>query len=118
MFLLTSPRSGELPRPSSRNSAVRATKPRPSSARRLCAADAVRHRDGPSERFDERRVGVDHLLFAVSGRGELEAWARRFESLGVAHSPIAESNARPGARVLVFRDPDNVQLELFANPAG
>jgi len=32
------------------------------------------------------------------------------------HSPIAAANSVPGAAVLVFRDPDNIQLELFAEP--
>ncbi|MCW2750638.1 MAG: Glyoxalase/bleomycin resistance protein/dioxygenase, partial [Aeromicrobium sp.] len=35
---------------------------------------------------------------------------------GVVHSPIADANTIPGAAVLVFRDPDNIQLELFAAP--
>jgi hypothetical protein len=32
------------------------------------------------------------------------------------HSPITAVNSIPGAAVLVFRDPDNIQLELFAGP--
>jgi len=33
-------------------------------------------------------------------------------------SPIASANSIPGAAVLVFRDPDNIQLELFVDPPG
>jgi hypothetical protein len=34
----------------------------------------------------------------------------------VTCSPIAPANTIAGAFVLVFRDPDNIQLELFAAP--
>jgi hypothetical protein len=37
---------------------------------------------------------------------------------GIVHSSIAAANSLPGAVVLVFRDPDNIQLELFADPPG
>ena len=36
----------------------------------------------------------------------------------VVNSPIASANSIPGAAVLVFRDPDNIQLELFVDPSG
>ena len=42
--------------------------------------------------------------------------ARELEDLGVPFSPIADSFSIPGAAVIVFRDPDNVQLELFFSP--
>ncbi|MFC6934681.1 VOC family protein [Actinomadura yumaensis] len=61
--------------------------------------------------FDHRRTGLDHLAFAVADRAELDAWAKRFAELGIAHSPVAETAFGP---VLCFRDPDGVQLELFA----
>jgi hypothetical protein len=31
--------------------------------------------------------------------------------------PIAPANSIPGAAVLVFRDPDNIQLEFFFDPS-
>jgi glyoxylase I family protein len=71
------------------------------------------HRETERSRFDERRAGLDHLSFRVANREELEAWRRTFEAHGVPHSPIAET---PFGRVLVFRDPDNIQLELMADP--
>ena len=76
----------------------------------------VQHRSSSKRPFDETECGLDHLAFAVSSREELEGWAIRLEHLGVPFSPIADSLSIPGAAVLVFRDPDNVQLELFANP--
>jgi glyoxylase I family protein len=76
----------------------------------------VEHRTGPKRPFDETTCGLDHLAFAVESHDELERWAARLAEHGVTFSPIAASFSIPGAAVLVFRDPDNVQLELFADP--
>ena len=73
------------------------------------------HDANPGEAFSERRTGLDHVGLAVPSRTELEAWQRHLGGLGVHHSPIAD---RPYGSVLVFRDPDNIQLELFAPPAS
>jgi len=72
------------------------------------------HAAGAGQRFDETRPGLDHLSFLVETTEELQAWRSRLTSAGVACSPIAQANTIPGARVLVFRDPDNIQLELIA----
>ena len=61
------------------------------------------------------RAGLDHLAFAVADREELDAWAARLTDAAVVHSPVTAANSVPGAAVLVFRDPDNIQLELFAS---
>jgi len=76
----------------------------------------TQHRDNDGGAFDETRVGLDHLAFAVSDRAELDRWAQRLTDASVTHSPIDQANSIPGAYVLVFRDPDNIQLELFADP--
>lgn len=60
--------------------------------------------------FDPRNVGIDHLSFGVADRSDLEKWSDRFAELGVVHSPVADSE---WGEVLSFRDPDNIQLELF-----
>ncbi len=60
----------------------------------------------------------DHLAFAVADRAALDEWAERFAAAGVPHSPVAPANSIPGAAVLIFRDPDNIQLELFYQPPG
>ncbi len=78
----------------------------------------TQHGRGPEDPFDERRVGLDHLAFAVSSRKELDACAQRFTEAGLVFSPVAPSNSIPGASVLVFRDPDNIQLELFFDPTA
>jgi glyoxylase I family protein len=77
----------------------------------------VSHRDGPRARFDETTTGLDHLSFAVPDRAALERWCLRFEELGVEHTRITNANSIPGALVVVFRDPDNIQLELFVEAA-
>jgi hypothetical protein len=63
-------------------------------------------------------VGLDHLAFCVADRQELEAWAQLLSDVGVVHSPIAPAISIPGAAVLVSRDPDNIQLELFVDPSS
>jgi catechol-2,3-dioxygenase len=65
---------------------------------------------GHGQRFDERRSGLDHVGFAVPAREDLDAWADRLAELDVQHSPVADTAS--GA-ALVFRDPDNVQLEFW-----
>ena len=75
----------------------------------------TQHRHGSQDAFDETR-GLDHLAFTVADREELDAWAARLAEAAVAHSPITGANSVPGAAVLVFPDPDNIQLELFAGP--
>jgi glyoxylase I family protein len=68
------------------------------------------HPTNEKERFSEARTGLDHVGFTVANHAELEAWESRLTELGVDHSPI---NDKDGYSVLVFRDPDNVQLEFF-----
>jgi glyoxylase I family protein len=67
----------------------------------------------PGDRFDENRVGLDHLSFNVGSRGELEAAAKLFDERGVPHGPIKALDGF-GILVLPFRDPDNIQVELTA----
>ena len=76
----------------------------------------TQHRDAGREPFDETRIGLDHLAFAVAERAHLDEWARRLAEAGVPHSPVAPANSIEGAAVLVLRDPDNIQLELFYEP--
>jgi catechol 2,3-dioxygenase-like lactoylglutathione lyase family enzyme len=77
----------------------------------------TQHRRGSHDPFDETHVGLDHLAFSVANRDELDAWAERLSAAAVTHSAIAAANSIPGAAVLVFRDPDNIQLELFFDPS-
>jgi catechol 2,3-dioxygenase-like lactoylglutathione lyase family enzyme len=63
--------------------------------------------------FDEARTGLDHVGFNVAAREELEAWASWLDELGVEHSGIRTGDQPFPFATLVFRDPDNIQLELF-----
>lgn len=64
-----------------------------------------------SDRFDENRVGLDHVSFALESTQGLHDAAATLDSLGVAHGGVKDLGA--GA-ILEFRDPDGVALELFA----
>lgn len=69
----------------------------------------------------ETATGLDHAGFVVPTRGDLEAWQQHLETHGVvradiANKPLTQSQIadEPYGSVLVFRDPDNIQLEFFA----
>jgi catechol 2,3-dioxygenase-like lactoylglutathione lyase family enzyme len=81
----------------------------PSSATGFGFTDHGARASGDS--FTEYRTGMDHLAFTVADRATLEAWRDHFEANGVEHSEI-----KPSAMgdVIIFRDPDNVQLEVYA----
>ncbi len=92
----------------------------PATDRQLMIA-LHRHDDNDGSLFTETTTGLDHGGFAVPSRRDLELWQDHLETNGVVRadtadkpltqSPIADE---PYASVLVFRDPDNIQLELFA----
>lgn len=65
------------------------------------------------DRFDENRVGLDHLSFSVASRAELEQAAQLFDARGIPHGEITRL-AGFGIDILPFRDPDNIELELTA----
>jgi len=69
------------------------------------------HPANGGEPFKETRTGLDHVSFRVADHHELEAWEARLSELGVEHSPV---NDQELYSVVVFRDPDNVQLEFIA----
>ena len=63
------------------------------------------------DRFDEDRVGLDHLSFNVESRAALDDAIRLLDERGVPHGAVRELTAF-GICVLPFRDPDNIQLEI------
>jgi catechol 2,3-dioxygenase-like lactoylglutathione lyase family enzyme len=106
--------------------------PHPGGVGKLLADDSGqlmivlhRHDTNDGNLFRETTAGLDHAGFIVASRADLEAWQAHLESHGVTRadaadrpftqSPIADE---PYASVLVFRDPDNIQLELFAPPGS
>jgi len=64
------------------------------------------------DRFDENRVGLDHMSFEVPSRAALDEAVQILDRHGVAHSEIRDLGEAFGICIVVFRDPDNIQLEL------
>jgi catechol 2,3-dioxygenase-like lactoylglutathione lyase family enzyme len=65
------------------------------------------------DRADERRTGLDHIGFGLSGTIELELWKGRLDALGIEHGDIKKAHYGTG---ITFRDPDNIALEFFIAP--
>lgn len=78
---------------------------------------ALPHRPiAPEEgRFDEARAGLDHLGFRVASPEGVHRAAEHLKALGVPFE-----GPKPGtpkdSLLVVFRDPDNIQLEFYYAP--
>ena len=72
------------------------------------------HSDNEDESFSETHTGLDHVGFAVEDHSSLEEWERHLTGLNIEHSPLIYQplDDQSGGSVVVFRDPDNVQLEF------
>jgi catechol 2,3-dioxygenase-like lactoylglutathione lyase family enzyme len=104
--------------------------PHPGGTARILADEAKqlmfalhRHDSNDGRAFAETTTGLDHVGLAVATRADLEDWQRHLQAHGVvpaaaADRPLTQSpiTDTPYACVLVFRDRDNIQLELFAPP--
>ncbi|WP_327141054.1 VOC family protein [Nocardia sp. NBC_01327] len=66
-------------------------------------------RPAGTDRFDENRVGLDHLAFPVGSLAELKSAAAHLDACGVVHEEIKDIGL---SYILEFRDPDNIALEL------
>jgi catechol 2,3-dioxygenase-like lactoylglutathione lyase family enzyme len=64
-----------------------------------------------ADRFDEDRVGLDHIAFRLASKDELDSAAAHLDELGVGHEPVKDIGP---SYILEFRDPDNIALELTA----
>ena len=105
--------------------------PHPGGVGKLLATDGMdliivlhHHDTNYGALFAETVTGLDHAGFIVPTRTDLVAWQDHLEANGVVRSdtadkPLTQSPIadEPYGSVLVFRDPDNIQLEFFA-PAG
>lgn len=69
-----------------------------------------------NDRFNENRIGLDHLSFSVASRAEMESAAASMDAQGVEHGEITDLEPFQ-ISILAFRDPDNIQVELTA-PMG
>jgi glyoxylase I family protein len=72
------------------------------------------HQANGGEAFDECRTGLDHVSFGVASRDELAAWVARLDELRIQHSGIRDQQQPLAYSTVVFRDPDNIQLEFIA----
>ena len=65
----------------------------------------------PNDRFDERRVGLDHIAFHLDKLEELEKFVKRLQQIGVKTAGLERfADKYP---YVAFRDPDNIQTEFF-----
>jgi hypothetical protein len=53
--------------------------------------------------------------FRVATPDAVSAWAARLDQHDVAHSGVKDG-AMPESKVVIFRDPDNIQLECYYAP--
>jgi glyoxylase I family protein len=71
-----------------------------------------KHDGHQGERFAEHRTGLDHLSFGVGRREDLDSWVQHLDGVGVDHSTINDVTEPFPVATLIFRDPDNIQLEF------
>ncbi len=76
------------------------------------------HEANDGEPFQEARTGLDHLALGVGQRADLDVWAAWLDELGIDHSGVIDATEPIPYSVVVFRDPDNIQLELAYMPPG
>jgi catechol 2,3-dioxygenase-like lactoylglutathione lyase family enzyme len=75
----------------------------------------LRVHDEPAETtFDERRVGLDHLSLTATDPNDLSLVDGRLRAAGATFTPTQDA---PFGKILAFRDPDNIALELFFTPS-
>ena len=68
------------------------------------------HHTNGGEAFSPERTGMDHFALKVDERAALDEWEVFFSQRGVKHSPVTDKHY---GGVLCFRDPDDIQLEMF-----
>ena len=74
------------------------------------------HTANQGETFDEAHTGLDHIGFKVATHEALDAWVAKLDGLGIEHSGIRDITEPVPFSTLVFRDPDNIQLEFIYSP--
>ncbi len=66
----------------------------------------------PEDRFDETRIGLDHLSFKAPNEQALYDLAGILQEAGVETNGVEEYTPN-GKKYVAFRDPDNIQLEYW-----
>lgn len=65
----------------------------------------------PDDRFNEFRIGLDHLAFTAPSEEALQSFANRLLASGVETNGVETYHT--GNKYIAFRDPDNIQLEYW-----
>ena len=65
----------------------------------------------PDDRFNEFRIGLDHLAFTASDEQALHDLADKLQKAGVATEGVEIYHT--GNQYIAFRDPDNIQLRYW-----
>ena len=63
-----------------------------------------------TSRFSEFNVGLDHLSFLLGSEKDLNEAKNWLREQKIQHSEVEQLSN--GTKILVFRDPDNIQLEF------
>lgn len=71
-------------------------------------------RTAKGDRFDESRVGLDHLALTISAESLDQAKAE-LDRLGVRNNGV-ERDAATNAQLVTLYDPDGIAWELYALP--
>ncbi len=65
----------------------------------------------PDDRFNEFRIGLDHLAFTAPDRAVLHELSAKLIAAGVETKGV--ETFRSGNQYVAFRDPDHIQLEYW-----
>ena len=65
----------------------------------------------PDDRFNEFRIGLDHLAFTAPSESALHSLAEKLQAAGVDTKGVETYHT--GNKYVAFRDPDNIQLEYW-----
>lgn len=65
----------------------------------------------PDDRFNEFRIGLDHLAFTAPNESALHSLAGKLQAAGVDTKGVETYHT--GNKYVAFRDPDNIQLEYW-----
>ena len=65
----------------------------------------------PDDRFNEFRIGLDHLSFTAPSEAALQSLAEHLQAAGVETQGV--ETYQTGNQYVAFRDPDNIQLEYW-----
>jgi len=66
----------------------------------------------PNDRFNENRLGLDHIGFSVESRQQLHDLLAILDELGISTAGI-EFDPDGKSDYVCFRDPDNIQIEFY-----